>query len=165
MASHRADGVPAAMRAGWAVASALVLAACTTTYVAEENAAKPMSELAEFDWSGAATGLTWMESIDGIFDESFHGGTVTGGARSAHLSPGLHNIRLERTKARCGFPFCTYDSPYAIVVILELRPGHEYRYEEECPHSFWRGCVYASEYVAWVEDVTAGEVVWGKKPE
>ena len=75
----------------------------------------------------------------------------------------MHRIKLSRVKARCGFPFCTYDSPYLVTVVFKAEPGHHYKYVEECPHSFWRGCVYSSEYEAWVDDISTGEVIWNSR--
>jgi hypothetical protein len=100
------------------------------------------SLIASVDWS-RLPGV--IASIDGT-------GVGTGYQR-ARLSPGRHRIEYTYHTAEFG------KHPTGMMEI-ELLSGHVYEFQIRL--CFW--CM-PRRYAVWVDDKTAGEVVWGKHPD
>jgi hypothetical protein len=95
-----------------------------------------------FDWSTLPGVIT---SIDGT--------VISEGYKKAKLSPGKHQLEYVDHPAEFG------THPRGLLE-LDLLAGHGYEFRIK--YCFW---CKPRKYTVWVDDKTAGELVWGKRPD
>ncbi len=132
----------------WLVA--LLLTSCAALdkmrageWVEPAAASRGDDAVAGFDWSAPPSGI--VTSIDGQ--------VVGTGYKRARLLPGRHVIE-----------YAYYTGEFGTNLLgrieLDLVAGHTYRFDVKL--CFWCS---PRKYAVWVDDETAGTVVWGQRPD